>query len=77
LWWRLFAAGSRSQEVHRRLEIDEAAAECDMTAAATKAAASRILRAIGVEIMHKQAFTMATFIQELRNEEQFVADFVR
>ncbi len=48
-----------------------------MTAAATKAAASRILRAIGVEIMHKQAFTMATFIQELRNEEQFVADFVR
>jgi hypothetical protein len=29
----------------------------------------------GIEIMHKQACMMATLIQELRNEERFVADF--
>ena len=35
----------------------------------------RILRAIGIEVMHKQAYMMATLVQELRNEEQFMADF--
>jgi hypothetical protein len=47
---------------------------------ARKAAASKIMRAIGIEVMHKQAYIhtyrMATLVQELRNEEQFVADFV-
>ncbi len=33
------------------------------------------MRAIGIEIRHKQAYMMATLIQELRNEEQFMADF--
>jgi hypothetical protein len=30
---------------------------------------------IGIEVVHKQAHMMTTLIQELRNEEQFVADF--
>jgi hypothetical protein len=38
-----------------------------MSELARKAAASKIVRAIG----HKQAHMMATLIQELRNEEQF------
>jgi hypothetical protein len=40
-----------------------------------KAAASKIVRAIGIEVMHKQAYMMATLIQELRNEAQLMADF--
>ncbi len=36
---------------------------------------SKIMRAIGIEVMHKQAYMMATLVQELRNEEQFTADF--
>ena len=57
--------------------IDEVVAECEMPEAARKAAASKIMRAIGIEVMHKQAYTymMATLVQELRNEEQFMADF--
>jgi hypothetical protein len=41
---------------------------------ATKAAASKIISAIGIEFMHKQEYMMATLIQELRNEELFMAD---
>jgi hypothetical protein len=33
------------------------------------------VRPIGIEVLHKQAYMMATLIQELRNEEQFLADF--
>jgi hypothetical protein len=33
------------------------------------------MRAIGIEVMHKQAYMMATLVQELRNEEQFMTDF--
>ncbi len=56
--------------------IDEVVAECKMLEAARKAAASKIMRAIGIEVMqHKQAYMMATWVQELRNEEQFMADF--
>jgi hypothetical protein len=55
--------------------IDEVVAECEMPEAARKAAASKIMRAIGIEVMHKQAYMMATLVQELRNEEQFMADF--
>ena len=52
-------------------------AACEMPEAARKAAASKILvmRATGIEVMHKQAYMMATLVQELRNEEQFMADF--
>jgi hypothetical protein len=46
-----------------------------MSEAARKAAASKIMRAIGIEVMHKQPYMMATLVQELRNEEQFTADF--
>ncbi len=49
--------------------IDEVVAECEMPEAARKAAASKIMRAIGIEVMHKQAYMMATLVQELRNEE--------
>jgi hypothetical protein len=46
------AAGSSAAEKFS----DEVAAECEMSeAAARKAAASKISRAIGIEIMHKQA----------------------
>jgi hypothetical protein len=48
--------------------IDEVVAECEMPEAARKAAASKIMRAIGIEVMHKQAYMMATLVQELRNE---------
>ncbi len=40
-----------------------------------KAAASKMMRAIGIEVMHKQAYRLANLVQELRNEEQFMADF--
>jgi hypothetical protein len=46
-----------------------------MPEAARKAAASKIMRAIGIEVMYKQAYMMATLVQELRNEEQFMTDF--
>ncbi len=36
--------------------IDEVVAECEMPEAARKAAASKIMRAIGIEVMHKQAY---------------------
>ncbi len=29
----------------------------------------------GIELMHKQACMTATFVQELKNEEHFTADF--
>ncbi len=45
-------------------------AKCAMSEVARKAAASKIVRAIGIKVMHKQ-----TLIQELRNEEQVIADF--
>ncbi len=37
-----------------------------------EAAACKIMRAIGIEVMHKQVYMMATLIQEL---EPFMADF--
>jgi hypothetical protein len=37
--------------------IDEVAAECEISEVARKAAASKIVRAIGIEVLHKQAFT--------------------
>jgi hypothetical protein len=46
-----------------------------MPEAARKAAASKTMRAIGIEVMHKQAYMTATLVQELRNEEQLMADF--
>jgi hypothetical protein len=55
--------------------IDEVVAECETSEVARKAVASKIVRAIGIEVMHKQANMMATLIQELRNEERFMADF--
>ncbi len=55
--------------------IDEVVAECEMPEAERKVAASKIMRAIGIEVMHEQAYTMATLVQELRIEEQFMADF--
>ncbi len=48
---------------------------CEMSEVARKAAASKIRRAIGIEVLHKQGQMMATLVQELRNEEQLMADF--
>jgi hypothetical protein len=36
--------------------IDEVVAECKMSEVARKTAASKIIRAIGIEVMHKQAY---------------------
>ncbi len=36
--------------------IDEVVAECEMSEAARKAVASKIMTAIGIEVMHKQAY---------------------
>ena len=66
-------AGGRLGPAAKKL-FDEVVAECEMPEAARKAA-SKIMRAIGIEVMHKQAYMMATLVQELRNEEQFMADF--
>ncbi len=36
------------------------------------------MRAIGINVLHKQAHIVATTsIQDLRNEEQFLADFAK
>ena len=43
-----------------------------MTESARRAATFKILRAIG---MHKQAYMMATLIEELRREQQHMVDF--
>ncbi len=51
--------------------------ECELSEAARKAAASKIMRAIRIEVMHRQAYMMATLVQELRNDEQFMADFAK
>ncbi len=37
--------------------IDKAVAECDMAETAKGVVTSKMLRAIGIELMHKQAFT--------------------
>ncbi len=55
--------------------IDEVVAECEMSEVVRKAAASKRVRAIGIEVTHKQAYMMATLVQELRSEEQLMADF--
>jgi hypothetical protein len=54
--------GPGGQEVHRRSGVG---------VPARKEAASKIIGRLG----HKQAYMMATLVQELRNEEQFMADF--
>jgi hypothetical protein len=41
----------------------------------TRAACVYVMRAIGIEVMHKHAYMMATLVQALRSEEQFMADF--
>ncbi len=56
--------------------IDEVVAECEMSEAARKAVASKIMRAI--EVTHSRPvstsrYMMATLVQELRNEEQFTS----
>jgi hypothetical protein len=43
--------------------FDEVLAECEMSELARKAAASKMMRAIRIEVVHKQAYMMATFIQ--------------
>jgi hypothetical protein len=48
-------AGGRLGPAAKKL-IDEVVAECEMSEAARKAAASKIMRAIGIEVMHKQAY---------------------
>ncbi len=71
-------AGGRLGPAARKF-LDEVVAECEMSEAARKAAASKIMRAIGIcrDRSHAQAglYMMATLVQELRNEEQFMADF--
>ena len=58
-----------------RTFIDEVVGECDMSESARRAAAFKILRAIGIDLMHKQAYMMAMLIEELRREQQHMVDF--
>ena len=53
-----------------RTFIDEVVGECDMSESARRAAAFKILRAIGIDLMHKQAYMMAMLVEELRREQQ-------
>ena len=46
-----------------RTFIDEVVGECDMSESARRAAAFKILRAIGIDLMHKQAYMMAMLIE--------------
>jgi hypothetical protein len=62
----VYEAGGRLGPAAKKF-IDEVVAECEMPEAERKAAASKIMRAIGIEVMHKQAYMMATLVQELRN----------
>ncbi len=75
-------AGGRLGPAAKKKFIDEVW-QCDLSKVARNAAESsgeqdsehEIVRAIGIEVMHTQAHRLATLIQELRNEEQFMADF--
>ena len=49
--------------------------QCDMTERARRAATFKILRASGIDLMHKQAYMMAKLIEELRREQQHMVDF--
>ncbi len=62
-------AGRRLGPVAKNF-IDDVLAECDLPEMPRKAAASKILRAIGIEIMHTQAYMRHVDSRE----EQFIAD---
>ena len=49
-----------------RTVIDEVVGECDVTESARRAATFKILRANGI-YLHKQAYTMAKLVEELRS----------
>jgi hypothetical protein len=57
--------------------IDEVVAECEMSEAAPKAAASGIVRASGIQVLHKQAYIHDGHVDSraMRSEEQLMADF--
>ncbi len=61
-------SGGRVGPAAKKL-LDEVVAECEMPEAARKAAASKIMRAIGIEVLHKQAYMTATLV---RNGGAFV-----
>ncbi len=56
--------------------IDEVVAECEMSEVARKAAASKTMRPIGIEVMHKQAYVHDGHFGSRAEErgEQFLAD---
>jgi hypothetical protein len=47
-----------------------------MTESARRAATFKIMRASGIDLMHKQAYMMAKLIEELRREQQHFANGV-
>jgi hypothetical protein len=53
-------AGGRLRPAAKKF-IDEVVAECEMPEAARKAAASKKMRAIGIEVRHKQAYMMCNY----------------
>ncbi len=49
-----------------------------MTESARRAATTfKILRAIGIDLMHKQAYMMAKLIEELMREQQHMVDVAK
>jgi hypothetical protein len=76
--WFVVEAGGRLGPAAKKF-IDEVVAECEMSEAARKAEASKIMmhNEGDRDRSHAQAglYMMATLVQELRNGEQFMADF--
>ena len=57
MWRAILAAGPRRLGRTAKKFMDEVVAECEMSEVARKAAASKITRAIRMQLMHKRAYT--------------------
>ncbi len=80
MWWRQDGGWVLRPSAANKF-IDEVvargwwrSAKCQRLQEVARKAAGKIMRATAIEVMRKQAYMMATLVQELRNEEQFMAD---
>ncbi len=55
MWWRQEGGWVPLHPAAKKF-IDNVVAECETSEVARKAAASKIVRAIGIEVVHKQAY---------------------
>ncbi len=65
MWWRQRAAGSTWLGPAAKKFIDEVVAGCEMSGNEESSGKqdTMVVRAIGIEVMHKQAYTMATLFK--------------